>query len=86
MSERLSSIPLTYLISQLTSAQQAHLLSLKDDFHLWLSNKYAAGCYEHGGNVWDMTPLQLVDEALKETIDQFTYLYTLREKLNDPKK
>lgn len=48
-----------------------------------LITKYLKGASEHGGHIKDLTPLQLVEMALEEAIDQYVYLYTLKEALND---
>lgn len=42
--------------------------------------KYRAGQEAHGGNLFDLTEVQLIDEALMEAVDQMTYLITLRSK------
>lgn len=67
----------------MTLEQQAHLSRLTYNFALVLSTKYAKGAIEHGGNLWDKTPIQLLDEAIDECIDQFTYLMTLRSKMTN---
>lgn len=58
-----------------------HLAALNKDHAKFMTSKYLAGVEEHGGHLRDWTPLQLIDEALNECIDQFVYLHTLREKL-----
>jgi hypothetical protein len=65
----------------MTPQQKAHVESLGKRFVEALSRKYEAGVTEHGGNLWDHEPLWLLDQALMENIDQFTYLSTLRDKL-----
>lgn len=58
---------------------QAHLNRILKDTRKLLSAKYTKGQKEHGGELWKLTPLQLVTEALNEALDQVTYLHTLRE-------
>lgn len=68
---------------KLTSDQEQHLWDIIDAFANAVEPKYKAGAGEHGGNLWDQTNLELIDNALLEAVDQFTYLYTLRQKLLD---
>lgn len=46
-----------------------------------VEDKYKKGVEEHGGNLWEMNIFDLLDNAISETIDQYTYLVTLRNKL-----
>lgn len=66
----------------LTADQTLHLEQITLAFKLLTEPKYTKGAQEHGNNIWDMTPIQLIDCAIEEAIDQFTYLYTLRQKLD----
>jgi hypothetical protein len=61
--------------------QREHLRRLDAAFARRLHPKYAKGAEEHGGNLFDLTPLQLIDMALDEVVDQWTYLQTLRDKI-----
>jgi len=49
--------------------------------------KFDVGVLEHNPNgdkgMWRMTPMQLIDSAIEETIDQFHYLIVLKEKLKN---
>ena len=65
----------------MTEKQKQHVDDLAYGFSTLMKLKYERGVQEHGGNVWDKTSLDLVEEAISENIDQFVYLYTLREKL-----
>lgn len=65
----------------MTPGQEAHLQSIKDEFSKRVDEKYRAGQQEHGGNLYDQTNLELLDQAIKEALDQFTYLITLRKNL-----
>ena len=65
----------------MTNEQELHLLRIKQEFDLLVDAKYRSGVAEHGGNLWDMDLLKLIDEGMSEAIDQFTYLKTIRDKL-----
>lgn len=67
----------------MTPEQERHVQFLAEAFTSQLRIKYERGVNEHGGNLWDMSPLDLIDEALSENIDQFAYLSTARQKLLD---
>lgn len=64
--------------------QEQHLLDLLGEFNFRLDKTFREGAVEHGGDLRDMTPLQLIDNAIEETIDNYVYLMTLREKLDEP--
>lgn len=66
---------------ELSHSQREHLSTLAFNHNQLLFSKYRKGAAEHGGDLQDMAPLQLLDEAINECIDQFTYLYTLKQKL-----
>ncbi len=66
----------------MTNEQEIHLLSITERFKKLADAKYQKGQKEHGGNLWDLSATQLLDEAIAESIDQITYLLTLRDKLN----
>ena len=65
----------------MTDAQKAHLARIITEFELSAREKYTKGAAEHGGNLWDLSPLQLVEHAIEECIDQFQYLVTARERI-----
>lgn len=65
----------------MTQKQKNHVEDLLAVFKDRLAEKYQKGAEEHGGNLWDMSAEQLLDEAINECIDQYTYLMTLKEKL-----
>lgn len=67
----------------MTPDQETHLANLKARFTQQLDRKYRQGQLQHGGNLWDMTPERLLDEAIQEAIDQYTYLMTLKENLQN---
>lgn len=43
--------------------------------------KFEQGKLEHGGHLWDIPIEKLAEEAEKEAIDQFTYIYQMRKAL-----
>ena len=61
--------------------QEAHLQRIKVLFVTEVDSKYREGQAEHGGNLFDLHALQLVENALLEALDQVVYLVTLRDKL-----
>lgn len=65
----------------MTSPQEAHLRRIKDRFETLCDHKYRKGQDEHGGDLFNMPQVALVDEAINEAIDQITYLVTLRDQL-----
>lgn len=65
----------------MTKAQEEHLTRIQSQFHDLVNDKYRAGQKEHGGDLWKMSVLKLIDCAIEETIDQFVYLSTLRDKI-----
>jgi len=66
---------------QLTDAQELHLSTIKLIFETMVDKKYRIGQNEHGGDLFQMDSLKLLDNAIEECIDQFTYLITLRNQL-----
>ena len=65
-------------IGKMSKDQEDHLQSIKDSMVQLINEKYRKGAVEHGGNLWDMSGLQLLQEAMNETADQTVYLLTLR--------
>jgi len=61
--------------------QEAHLKRIKAQFAHKADLKYRDGQKEHGGNLKDVSLLDLVDSAIAEAIDQVIYLETIRENL-----
>lgn len=61
--------------------QKTHVAQLADEFERRMAHKYTKGAQEHGGNLWEVPSLQLLDEAIDEAIDQVVYLLTLRKQL-----
>lgn len=67
----------------LTPEQDKHIRQIQDDFSTAVRLKYTEGVKEHGGNIWDLP--NLIDEAMKEVIDLYVYLHTLRGQLHGGK-
>lgn len=65
----------------MTPDQKKHAETIAMAFTGLMKDKYKKGVEEHGGNIWDMSALHLIEEAISENIDQFVYLYTARQKL-----
>ncbi len=66
---------------EMTDQQEQHLEHIQEAFERAADGKYRAGVREHGGNLWEMTPRELVLNALAEAVDQVTYLVTLLDKM-----
>ena len=71
-------------MKKLTKQQEKHLKTLKADFVKTLDKKYRQGASEHGGNIWDND--HLLDEAIAETVDLYSYLRTLQDLIREIKK
>lgn len=65
----------------MTSKQERHLLLIQRDFSVEVDAKYRAGAKEHGGDLMSKTPSELIEMAMQECIDQYVYLWTLRDSL-----
>ena len=65
----------------MTKQQEHQLRKIKREFRRRVDRKYRAGVTEHCGYLGDLPELELIDNAMAEAIDQFCYLYALREKL-----
>ena len=67
----------------MTKQQIAHMNKLNEMFVKMNTEKYKKGQKEHGGNLFDLTPLQLLEEARSEFIDGFVYVQTAIDQLED---
>lgn len=67
----------------MTKKQEKHLTSIKKFFFRAVDAKYRRGAVEHAiaGPLYNKSTLWLVDNAIDECIDQFTYLTTLHSRL-----
>jgi hypothetical protein len=41
--------------------------------------KYIKGVLEHGGNLWEHSMMELLNQSIDETVDNLVYLLTLRD-------
>lgn len=69
----------------MTDEQEEHLEDIQDEFFDLVAAKYEKGAVEHGGNIWELSELELIDNAIEEVLDQFVYLYTLKQRILDRK-
>lgn len=60
---------------------EIHLKSIGERFVARLGRKYRAGQVEHGGKLW--LKKNLINMALDEAIDLPTYLYSLKDQLDN---
>ena len=65
----------------LTPDQANHVVRIAKLFCLTMAKKYTKGQREHGGDLFNMPVLDLVENALHEAIGQVVYLTTLRDSL-----
>lgn len=65
----------------MTIEQEQHLHHIKESFTELVDGKYRGGQAKHGGDLFDLTPTQLIEEAINEAIDQVVYLITCRDNL-----
>lgn len=65
----------------MTDEQAKHCESIIARLAELMRTKYAAGAAEHAGNLFDLAPVRLVDEALAEIADLGAYLLTLKDQL-----
>lgn len=64
----------------MNTTQTQHLNRILEQTRELLTAKYIKGAEEHKTILSeDYTPIQVLDMALEEAIDQITYLLTLRE-------
>lgn len=61
----------------MTKEQEAHLEQIISAVSSDIDAKYRAGQKEHGGNLWELSEVELLEEAIKEVNDLTAYLYTL---------
>lgn len=65
----------------LTQRQVDHLNRIEAEVSRRIVDKYIRGAHEHGGDLQDMSVIELIDSAIDETIDLAVYLSTLKERL-----
>lgn len=66
----------------MTEDKETHLKELLLVSNVLMAEKYRAGDKKHGGDLRDMTVLELNEQALQENTDQRFYLLEQRLKLN----
>lgn len=71
---------------RLTAEQARHVEHIAGEFSTRMATKYAKGQAEHGGNLFDLGAMDLLNEAIDEAVDQVVYLLTLRDKLRNFEK
>lgn len=59
--------------------QEANLAEANEAFLKLSDEKYRAGQAEHQGNLWEVPGL--LDEAMKEVVDQWHYLFNLKKQI-----
>jgi hypothetical protein len=64
----------------MTPEQEQNLAESNSAFVKLSDEKYRAGQKEHGSNLWEVPGL--LDEAMKEVIDQWHYLFNLKKQIN----
>lgn len=67
--------------SYLTESQRLHLHHIQTAFTEAVGIKYRKGAAEHGGDLQDMSLLDLIENGLEEAIDSFVFLQTAKDKL-----
>ena len=65
----------------MTEDQEKHLAEIQNAFYKHCDAKYRKGQEEHGGDLFEKTPLELLDMAIDEAVDQVVYLFTLKQTL-----
>lgn len=68
-------------MNEITQAHEEHIDEIREDFTIAMTSKYYNGVREHGGHLRNMSAIDLINNAIDEVIDQYVYLYTLREKI-----
>lgn len=61
--------------------QEEHLRGLIEFITTKVDRKYRHGAVEHDSDLFDLNVEQLCLEAIDESLDQITYLYTLLMKI-----
>ena len=58
---------------------EQHLNDIQNEALQRINEKYMKGQKEHGGNLWEVPPQEILEEAINEAIDQIVYLLTLKQ-------
>lgn len=67
----------------MTEEHEQHLDLLVRNTSYLMKKKYRKGQEEHGGALWNMTPLELAENIIEEAIDQLVYGLTLKMQLEE---
>jgi len=67
---------------RMTPAHETHLEEIMQSFDAAVNRKYRAGVAQHGGMLW--TKPRILDKALEECVDQYVFLYTLKQQMETP--
>lgn len=67
------------ILGGMTTDQEHHLQSIKDQFAMRMDEKYRKGQAEHGGNMWEKSGM--IDNAIEEVLDMAAYLFTLKAQI-----
>jgi hypothetical protein len=62
---------------------EKHLDRIINEAIILIDKKYTKGQHKHGGNLWEKSANQLLNEAIDEAVDQLVYLLTLKDKINE---
>lgn len=65
----------------MTMPQELHLKGLKDSFLAEFDKKYRKGQKEHGGNLFEVPPIELIRALKEEALDLWAYACTLEDQL-----
>lgn len=68
--------------SGMSPAHEEHLAMIKAQFLREVDVKYRAGRKQHGGKLWEKPGL--IRMAMDECIDQYVFLATLQQQLENP--
>lgn len=67
--------------NEMTASHERHLEQIKLATCDLLDKKYRQGQKQHGGSLWTMPAALVVENCIEESIDQQTYLLTLRQNM-----
>lgn len=71
------------MFHDMTDEQERHLDDLKDDFLDLIEPKYRAGAKEHKTILKETNVEKLLEYAMEEVVDLYTYLRTIQQKIED---
>ena len=65
----------------MTNKQYEHVQAIGEEFITRVATKYEKGAIEHNNDLWCIPTIELLDQAMDECIDQWVYLFTLKQEL-----